>query len=296
MNGGRLTPEEGELLLRWLEAAERGGEAAGGAAVDRLGDGRRALLERRLEALRGVRETLRSDRAAGGGDAVEDEIEAAAFPGFRIGDRLGAGALGVVVEAFDETLRRTVALKVLRRGTPDRVIAEARRAAALDDPAVVTIHAVARADDGRTAIVMERVDGQPLDRVAAGLSFRERARLLARVARGLAAAHAAGVVHRDLKPENVLVTPELRPKILDFGLARSADEAGATRGFEGTPLYASPEQVRGEPAAPASDVFSFGAVAYRVLTGRVPFERERADDVLRAVLEREPPFPRPPEP
>src|SRR5690606_6926475 len=112
---------------------------------------------------------------------AQDEDDAR-FPGFRIGRRLGEGALGVVFEAFDETLRRPVALKVLPRQTPERVLAEARRAAALEDPAVVTIHAVATSGDGRAGIVMERVDGLPLDRVAGTLPFRQRARLLARVA------------------------------------------------------------------------------------------------------------------
>lgn len=295
MTDERLTPAEEERLLRCLEAWERGDPLAVEAALEGVDPTRHAALTRRLESLRAVRSALRDVPPASDSGAFEGGVDgvAVSFPGFRIERRLGEGALGVVYEAFDETLRRRVALKVLRRGTPERVVAEARRAAALDDPAVVTIHAVAASDDGRSAIVMERVDGHPLDRVAAPLSHRARARLLARVARGLAAAHAVGVVHRDLKPENILVTPELVPKILDFGLAWAPDEPIVPGGgFEGTPLWASPEQARGEPAQPPSDVFSFGAVAYAVVTGRPPFAGHSAAGVLEAVVRHEPPFPR----
>jgi serine/threonine protein kinase len=215
--------------------------------------------------------------------------------GYRIEHVIGEGSLGVVYRAVDEKLNRPVAIKVLRQEATEavrrRVLEEARQTAALSHPAVVTIFAVLDQTDP-PAIVMELVDGFPLDRFAAQLNFLQKARLLREVARGLAAAHERGLVHRDLKPGNVVVGPDMRPRILDFGLALTMEEAGMQgRAFEGTPLYASPEQIRGEPLTAASDVFSFGSLIFRVLTGRPPFDGEHIDDVLEAVATRAPPLP-----
>ena len=217
-----------------------------------------------------------------------------ALAGFRLERKLGEGSLGAVYAAHDEKLNRRVAIKVLHRradaGLRRRVLDEARKAAALGDPAIVTIFSVL--DEAEPpAIVMELVEGYPLDRFAAELSFEQKARLLREVARGLSAAHEHGFIHRDLKPDNVMVGPDLRPRILDFGLALSLDEAGGpSGGFEGTPLYASPEQVRGEPLTPASDVFSFGSLMFKVLTGRAPFAGETAGQTLEAIATTAPPF------
>jgi hypothetical protein len=215
-------------------------------------------------------------------------------PGFRIERTLGAGSLGTVYLAHDEKLGRRVALKVLRRQADApvrrRVLDEARKAAGLSDPAVVTVFSVLD-DTEPPAIVMEYVEGFPLDRFATQLSYEQKARLLREVAQGLAAAHRHGLIHRDLKPDNVLVGPDLRPRILDFGLALSSEEAGAQGcGFEGTPLYASPEQVQSKPLTTASDVFSFGSLMFKVLAGRPPFEGESADDVFVAIATTAPPF------
>src|SRR5436190_6399680 len=166
--------------------------------------------------------------------------------GFRIDRQIGRGGLGVVYEAWDEKLHRRVAIKTLHT-VPDaeirrRVLDEARKTAALRDNAIVTVHAVL--DEGEApAIVMELVEGFPLDQFAGGLTFEQRARILQEIARALAAAHRRGIIHRDLKPANVLVTPAMKPVVLDFGLAISLEEGGRLRSrFEGTPLYASPEQ------------------------------------------------------
>lgn len=217
-----------------------------------------------------------------------------ALPGFRIERKLGAGALGVVYVAHDEKLNRRVALKVLRsRGDAQvrrRVLDEARNAAALNNPAVVTIFSVLDEADP-PAIVMELVEGFALDRFAAELNFEQKARLLREVAGGLAAAHERGLIHRDLKPDNIMAGPDMRPRILDFGLALTLEEAGRQHGgFAGTPLYASPEQVRGQPLSAASDVFSFGAVMFKVLTGRSAFAGETAAAVLEAIVTTAPPF------
>jgi len=216
------------------------------------------------------------------------------LPGFRIERELGAGSLGVVYAGYDEKLNRRVAIKVLRSGAKEavrlRVLEEARKAAALADPAVVTIFSVLDETDP-PAIVMELVEGFPLDRFAAKLNFEQKASLLREVARGLAAAHEGGLIHRDLKPDNIIVGPDMRPRILDFGLAVSFDEGGRPEGgFQGTPLYASPEQVLGRALTAASDVFSFGSLMFKVLTGQPPFTGESFTEVFEAIASTAPPF------
>lgn len=222
------------------------------------------------------------------------EQESPRLPGFRIERKLGRGSLGTVYAAHDEKLGRSVAIKVLhpRADQPicRRVLDEARKAAALSDPAVVTIFSVLD-DTEPPAIVMELVEGFPLDCFAAQLNFVQKAQLLREVVRALGVAHERGIIHRDLKPENVIVGPDMRPRILDFGLALSLEEAGAQHGgFEGTPLYASPEQVRGKPLTAASDVFSFGSLIFKVLTGRAPFAGDTIAEVLTAIATTAPPF------
>ena len=216
------------------------------------------------------------------------------LPGFRIERKLGEGTLGVVYAAHDEKLNRRVAVKVLRHRADEavrsRVLDEARKAAALGDPAIVTIYSVLDEADP-PAIVMELVEGFPLDRFASELNFEQKARLLREVARGLSVAHERGFIHRDLKPDNIIVGPDMRPRILDFGLALSLEEASRQgAGFEGTPLYASPEQVRGQPLTTASDIFSFGSSMFKVLTGRPPFAGETAGQTLEAIATTTPPF------
>ncbi len=216
---------------------------------------------------------------------------------YRIEAELGGGSFGTVFRARDLTLDREVALKVLRPGSPipaAALLPEARAAAALNHPNVCAIHAV---DSSLCApmIVMEYVDGRPLSRfLEEGPLPREQAALLGRqVALGMAAAHAHGVVHGDLKPANILVTAEGTAKVVDFGLARrSASAAQGDKtvlwdpspagGISGTPAYMAPEQARGEPATPASDVFSLGVMLYELVTGR----RARAEGNLLELLHR----------
>ncbi len=244
----------------------------------------------RIEA--GLR--VRQWRVGAEPSSVPREETPPALPGFRIERRLGEGSLGAVFAAHDEKLNRRVAVKILHRRADEafrrRVLYEARKAAALSDPAIVTIFSVLDETDP-PAIVMELVEGYPLDRFTAELNFEQKAKLLREVARGLAVAHEHGLIHRDLKPDNVIVGPDMRPRILDFGLALSLDEAGLQNGgFEGTPLYASPEQVRGQPLAPASDVFSFGSLMFKVLPGRPPFSGETSGQTLEAIATTAPPF------
>lgn len=219
---------------------------------------------------------------------------------FRVVERLGAGGVGVVYLAEDTRLARRVALKVLgadalppsRPGEdgaapaagPDihALLHEARAAAAITHPNVAAVYEAGDAD-GIAYIAMEYVDGVTLrSRVARGpLPIADVVRYARQIADGLSKAHERGVVHRDLKPDNVMVDRDDRVKILDFGLARPAPEPGVTRDsgamtlhrgtVAGTPVYMSPEQARGAPVDPRSDVFSFGVLVYEALTGRAPF-------------------------
>ena len=214
--------------------------------------------------------------------------------GFRIERTLGAGGLGTVYEAWDEKLQRKVALKVLHSAsdptTGKRMLDEARKIAALRHPSVVTVHAVLD-EHQPPAIVMELVEGFPVDRFSTSLSMEQKARILQEIASALTAAHRSGIIHRDLKPANILLTPAMRPVVLDFGLAISTEEVGElTTRFVGTPLYASPEQVTGTALTEASDLFSFGSVMFKLLTGRAPFEGETSDEVFRSIQQATPPF------
>jgi serine/threonine protein kinase/type IV secretory pathway VirB2 component (pilin) len=214
--------------------------------------------------------------------------------GFRIERKLGSGGIGVVYEAWDEKLQRKVALKTLHAvsnaETRRRVLDEARKTAALHDPAIVTVHAVLDEHEP-PAIVMELVEGFPIDQYAASLTYEQKARVLQEIARALAAAHHRGIIHRDLKPANVLLTPAMKPVVLDFGLAISFEEAdGTSSRFEGTPLYTSPEQASGKRVSAASDIFSFGSLMFKVLTGTTPFPGDNLSEVLTAIRAAKPPF------
>ncbi len=236
---------------------------------------------------------------------------------FRILAKLGEGGMGVVYRAVDESLRREVAVKVLPdslASDPDRrrrFLREARAAAAVTHHNIATVHEVGEAD-GHVFIAMELIQGETLrayiDRGGGGdggLSHAESLRIARDVARGLARAHAKGVVHRDLKPENIMVTPEGDVKILDFGLAKvheaeRANESASSNAATvsqltaagrilGTPAYMSPEQADGRMEIDArSDVFSFGAMLYEMLAGVRPFVGSSSIAILYAVMHQEP--------
>jgi eukaryotic-like serine/threonine-protein kinase len=201
-------------------------------------------------------------------------------------DRLGAGGMGEVWKARDTRLGRMVALKRLL--TPsDAFEREARTIAALNHPHICTLH-----DIGADYLVMEHIDGVPL---RGPLDPDEGVRLALQIAAALDAAHGKGIVHRDLKPTNVLVT-DGRAKLLDFGIAKLrravvADDATMTLngGIAGTPAYMSPEQAQGRETDARSDIFSFGAVFYEMLSGRRAFEAPTAAETMSAVLRDDPP-------
>jgi hypothetical protein len=222
---------------------------------------------------------------------------------------LGAGGMGEVYRALDTRLGRDVAIKVLPEGLakdPDRLRRfeqEARTIAALNHPNILGIHDIG-AHDGTPFLVSELLEGQTLrEKLEAGpLPVRRAIEYALGIAQGLAAAHEKGIVHRDLKPENVFITRDGRVKVLDFGLAKLmrpeerndtlatlASPATLPGMVLGTVGYMSPEQVRGESSDARSDIFSFGAVLYEMLTGKRAFKRETSAETMTAVLREEPP-------
>jgi serine/threonine-protein kinase len=217
---------------------------------------------------------------------------------------IGRGGMGVVYQAEQKSLGRTVAIKMLLRrdlaSAADlaRFRSEAEAAARLDHPGIVPIFEVGELD-GLPFYSMRFIEGTTLARrLAAGpLPPRESAALLARVADAVQAAHDRGVLHRDLKPSNILIDASGRPHVSDFGLAkRLEDDASVTHtgAILGTPCYMSPEQAAGSrgDVGPTSDVWSLGAILYQTLTGRPPFQASSPMDTLLAVLETDPPAPR----
>jgi serine/threonine-protein kinase len=203
---------------------------------------------------------------------------------YRMGELLGEGATATVSHAFDELLRRDVAVKLLKPAfaqdatTVERFYAEARAAAGLVDPHVVSIYDVLA--DGRLhAIVMEYVDGPSLAAVLKREGTLDEPRAIGyarQIAQALGAAHGRGIIHRDVKPANVLLTPDDAVKVTDFGLAKAFTEQdpGLTEAgrLVGSAHYFSPEQAQGLPLTPASDLYSLGVLLYQMVSGMLPFD------------------------
>jgi serine/threonine protein kinase/tetratricopeptide (TPR) repeat protein len=217
---------------------------------------------------------------------------------YRILEKLGEGGMGVVYKAEDTRLGRTVALKFLPVSLttdPDakeRFVREARAASALDHPNICTIHEIDETDDGQMFICMSCYEGEVLkSRIARGqLPLDEAVDIADHIARGLAKAHSRGIVHRDVKPANVLVTEDGEVKLLDFGLAKLADQTGTTKiGTKiGTARYVSPEQARGQEVDHRTDIWSLGVVLYEMLAGVPPFQSTNEQALIYAVVNEEP--------
>ncbi|MGW3295901.1 serine/threonine-protein kinase [Streptomyces xiamenensis] len=242
-----------------------------------------------------------------GGEHVTEQLLGGRYRLVRL---LGEGGMGQVWEARDETLERTVAVKVISllagggsRGDEARArfLREARITARLQHPNIVTLHDLGETGTGNDRVpflVMELVRGEGLDaKLRRGaVAARDAARWGAQIARALAEAHDGGVLHRDIKPSNILITPAGTVKVLDFGVARAADPGASgdhlTRtGFiVGTPAYMAPEQARGHPE-PRSDLYALGCVLFELLTGRLPFPAPDTVGHLAAHLTQEPPAP-----
>ena len=213
---------------------------------------------------------------------------------YRLDSRIATGGMGEVWRGTDTSLDRPVAIKLLKHEYADdatfrsRFETEARHAASLQHPGIAAVFDVGESQESgladgsnvpRPFLVMELVDGQPLSALLLpGESLDPVAvrDLLAQAGDAIGAAHRAGIVHRDIKPANLMVTPDRKIKITDFGIARASEGLGLTGTGQvmGTPQYLSPEQARGEVATTASDVYSLGVVAFECLAGRRPFEAE----------------------
>jgi eukaryotic-like serine/threonine-protein kinase len=201
---------------------------------------------------------------------------------YRLQARIGAGGMSTVYRAFDETLERQVAIKLLNREVTsdsdelERFRREARAVAQLSHPHIVGV-IDAGEDDGRPYIVFEYVEGETLKeriRRRGRLPVPEAVAYAIEIARALGAAHARHIVHRDVKPQNVLIDEEGSAKVTDFGIARTLDEEGLTADGRviGTTDYVSPEQALGHPVTGQSDLYSLGIVLWEMLTGEVPFK------------------------
>jgi len=215
---------------------------------------------------------------------------------YRLLTLLGAGGMGVVhlAERCDGSFEQQVAIKLLahRFASPEqlrRAEAERRFLARLQHPNIARILDAGSTEDGQPYVVMEHVDGLPIDRYCsnAGLDLRERVSLFGQVLAAVDAAHRALIIHRDLKPANVLVTSAGEVKLLDFGIAKALDDPidGGATGTGMTPLtprYASPEQLRGEPLTTASDIYSLGLLLFELVTGQLPAAQQRDDTRLLA--------------
>jgi Tol biopolymer transport system component len=231
---------------------------------------------------------------------------------YEIAAPIGAGGMGEVYRAKDPRLSRDVAIKVLPASfsaDADRLRRfeqEAKAAGVLNHPNITAVYDIGSSADGAPYVVQELLEGETLRSELAGGKFSPRKAIDygTQIAEGLAAAHEKGIVHRDLKPENVFVTKDGRVKILDFGLAKLTQVEGSgssgtnlpteTKGTEpgvvlGTLGYMSPEQVRGRPADARSDIFSFGAILYEMLSGKRAFHGDSAADTMSAILREDPP-------
>ena len=224
---------------------------------------------------------------------------------FRIARKIGQGGMGAVYEAWDVSLDRRVAIKMLRddvtrsKAQEDRFLREARAQAKLNHPHVVHIHYIGRrpSSEGEGALyfAMEHIEGETLEEVIERdekLDPETARTYMIQVARGLRAAYRAGIIHRDVKPSNLMIGDEGLVKIADFGLAKPlADDAQITQdgAMVGSPLYMSPEQARNEELDARSDMYSLGASFFQLLTGRPPFRGSTALAVVAQHLQDKPP-------
>jgi hypothetical protein len=306
-----MTPDEqiDELILRWEEARGQGVNLSPSALcagcpqfVEEVRARIRAIED--MENILGVRDpdprrTLHEEELNGTTLPAEPLPR---IPGYEIVRVVGEGGMGVVYEAVQLDLGRTVAVKMIsgpRLGPKliARFRAEAEAAARLQHPNVLQIFEVGQVNE-RPFFSMEFVNGDTLaQRIARDRPApRQAAELVETLARAVHSAHTVGIIHRDLKPANVMLTPTGTPKIADFGLAKRLDEdSGHTQTGEilGTPAYMAPEQAEGKrEIGPAADIYALGAILYELLTGKPPFQGTTPLDTLRLVTTREPVPPR----
>jgi eukaryotic-like serine/threonine-protein kinase len=218
---------------------------------------------------------------------------------YQLLERIGTGGMADVFRARDLMLERSVAIKILHETYSDdpafqnRFKQEARAAANLSHPNIVTVHDFGF-DHGQLFIVMEHIPGKDLKtilRQRGRYSVEEAIPLMVQACAGIGYAHRAGLVHCDIKPHNMIVTPDGRLKVTDFGIARALSTIQPDERADvvwGSPQYFSPEQAVGEAPSPASDVYSLGIVLYEVLTGALPFTAPSSEELARMHLEENP--------
>src|SRR6266700_2079569 len=229
---------------------------------------------------------------------------------YEIRSQIGAGGMGEVYRAYDPKMNREIAIKILPAAfSADkerlaRFEQEAQAAGSLNHPNILAIYHI-DTHDSAPYIVAELLEGETLRERMGGMALAQRRAIGygLEIANGLAAAHAKGIVHRDLKPDNIFITKDERAKLLDFGIAKLTQADGGqsqtdipTRRVNtdpgvviGTAGYMSPEQVRGQAVDHRSDIFSFGAILYEMLSGRRAFHGESAADTMSAILKEDPP-------
>jgi serine/threonine protein kinase len=221
---------------------------------------------------------------------------------YKITEKLGAGGMGEVYKAEDTKLKRTIALKFLPReyssdiAARERFIHEAQAASALDHPNICTIYEIGEADDGQSYIAMAYYDGESLRDIIAETISRQPlpidqiTHIFRQLVGGLDRAHKKGIIHRDIKPANIIITGDGLLKIVDFGLAKLADQTRLTKTGStlGTVAYMSPEQALGDESDQRSDIWSVGVVLYEMLTGNLPFKGSYDQVVIYSILHEEP--------
>ena len=242
---------------------------------------------------------MRADKGRAWGELVNAKLVAGRYLTIR---ELGRGGMGIVWLAEDQVIGRRVALKELpspagvtgpeRANYLERVLREARTAGRLNSPAVVTVYDVV-SEHGTTYIVMELVEAPTLADVMAREGALPEDRVVAiglHVLSALETAHAAGIVHRDVKPSNIMVLPDDRAKLADFGIARAMDDPSLTMtgGIMGSPGYMAPELFAGSAPAPPSDLWALGATLFHAVEGRAPFNRVTTAATMHAVMYEEP--------
>ena len=292
-----MTPERWQRVKEvYQSATERPSEERDGYLAEACGAdaGLRQEVERMLRHSSGEGPL---DRPAWDGAALDAKLFTVASelaPGdtvahYRIEARLGEGGMGVVYKARDTRLGRNVALKFVKAQFSRHWEREARAVAALNHPHIATLYEVGE-HEGSPYLVMELVDGRALK---GPLPVKQAIEYGTQIADAVAAAHAAGIVHRDLKPGNILVTQKGSVKVLDFGLAKLAEQEGTpastqAAGLAGTPGYLAPEQIEGKPADTRSDIFAFGCILYELLSGRRAFPGDTITAALTAAATTEP--------
>ena len=231
---------------------------------------------------------------------------------YRITKQIGAGGMGVVYEAEDTILKRRVAVKTLKDSNvqKSRLLREAQAISNINHPNIATVYDFGETDERQPFIVMELVEGKPLDEFIKDneLDLSQIINIIIKTADALATAHKHGIIHRDIKPSNILITEDEKVKVLDFGLSKRVETEDedknptspnrnleATRTQEGfilgTPLYLSPEQAMGERVDERSDIFSLGTLLYESITGKSPFYAESVIEICAKVLRDNPPPP-----